>query len=80
MAHMLTAGTWKGLSALLTECDRRFIDLVREEDELTYDTFADSTVVHCRTVDGYHASVLGKLKLHTRSGLVVFALRLKVVG
>ncbi len=61
--------------ALLTERERAFIDLICDADELTYDNIAELMDVHRRTVDGYRASVFSKLNLHTRSGLVVFALQ-----
>jgi DNA-binding NarL/FixJ family response regulator len=61
--------------ALLTERELAFIELVCHADELTYDNIAELMDVHRRTVDGYRNSVFSKLHLHTRSGLVVFALQ-----
>jgi DNA-binding NarL/FixJ family response regulator len=60
---------------LLTEREQVFIELICHAEEFTYDNIAEMMDVHRRTVDGYRTSIFSKLNLHTRSGLVVFALQ-----
>lgn len=63
-------------------CDlnRRELDFIRWAcSELTYVEIADKMCVSPRTVDGYRESVFGKLNVKTRQGLVMAAIRRKLV-
>lgn len=49
------------------------------DGDLTYTDIADKMCVSPRTVDGYRESVFQKMKVKTRVGMVVEAIRLKLV-
>lgn len=49
------------------------------DGDLTYTDIADKMYVSPRTVDGYRESVFQKMKVKTRVGMVVEAIRIKLV-
>jgi two-component system, NarL family, invasion response regulator UvrY len=57
----------------LTEREIQFLRLACSE--LTYKQIADRMCLSVRTIDGYRDSLFGKLQLHTRVGLVLYAIR-----
>ncbi len=57
----------------LTEREIQFLRLACSE--LTYKQIADRMCLSVRTIDGYRDSLFGKLHLHTRVGLVLFAIK-----
>jgi two-component system invasion response regulator UvrY len=57
----------------LTEREIQFLRLACSE--LTYKQIADRMCLSVRTIDGYRDSLFGKLQLHTRVGLVLFAIK-----
>jgi len=61
----------------ITEREARFLQLACSE--MTYKEIAAQMYVSDRTVDGYRESVFEKLKVQSRVGMVLEALRLKLV-
>ena len=62
----------------LNERERRFIEL--SCSELTYVEIADQMCVSPRTVDGYRESVFQKMNVKSRVGMVLEAIRTKIVS
>jgi len=65
------------IEQLLTENERTFLRLSCSED--TYTQIAEKMCLSPRTIHGYRDSVFSKLKLHTRVGLILFAIKIKFV-
>lgn len=61
----------------LTEREIQFLRFACSE--LTYKQIADRMCLSVRTIDGYRDSLFGKLQLHTRVGLVLYAIREGIV-
>lgn len=55
--------------------EREFLKLVCHEDEYTYDQIAGEMGVQHRTVDGYRQSVFEKFDIKSKTGLVLFVLK-----
>jgi DNA-binding NarL/FixJ family response regulator len=62
---------------LLTENELKFLKLSFSED--SYAQIAAKMCLSPRTIHGYRDSVFSKLKIHTRIGLIIFSLRIKLV-
>jgi DNA-binding NarL/FixJ family response regulator len=63
----------------LRDSEMEFIKWACNESELNYQEIADKMHVSPRTVDGYRESVFQKLNVKTRPGLVLKAIRLKLI-
>ena len=59
----------------LTEREREFLKLVCHEEEYTYDQIAGEMGVHHRTVDGYREAIFDKFSIKSKTGLVLFVLK-----
>lgn len=59
----------------LTERENTFLQLVCDENELTYEQIADRMGVSRRTVDGYRESIFEKFNIKSKTGLVLFAIK-----
>ena len=67
------------LLARLTENEVRFLELICDDRELTYEQVAEEMGVHRRTVDGYREHICNKLKVRSKVGLVITAVRYGLV-
>ncbi|HPF67873.1 MAG TPA: response regulator transcription factor [Flavobacteriales bacterium] len=67
------------LLARLTENEVRFLKLICDDRELTYEQVAEEMGVHRRTVDGYREHICNKLKVRSKVGLVITAVRYGLV-
>lgn len=65
------------LSSSLKDRELEFLKLV--STELTYKEIADKMCLSFRTIDGYRESLFEKLKVKSRTGLVLFAIREKII-
>jgi two-component system invasion response regulator UvrY len=64
----------------INKLSQRELDfLVLASSDLSYKEIADKMIVSVRTVDGYRDSIYEKLKIHSRIGLVLYAVRHKIV-
>ncbi|MFL5763608.1 MAG: response regulator [Bacteroidia bacterium] len=63
----------------LTEREKEFLKLVCNEKEFTYEQIADKMHVQPRTVDGYRESIFGKFNIKSKTGLVLFVLKHKLI-
>jgi two-component system, NarL family, invasion response regulator UvrY len=63
----------------LTDRERVFLRLVCDEHEYTYDQIAGEMGVHHRTVDGYRESIFEKFGIKSKTGLVLFVLKNRLV-
>ena len=63
----------------LTQREREFLKLVCDEREYTYDQIADQMKVQHRTVDGYRESIFEKFGIKSKTGLVLFVLKYKLL-
>lgn len=59
----------------LSEREREFLRLVCHEAEYTYDQIAGEMGVQHRTVDGYRESIFEKFAIKSKTGLVLFVLK-----
>ncbi len=59
----------------LTDRENTFLQLVCDENELTYEQIADKMGVSRRTVDGYRESIFEKFNIKSKTGLVLFAIK-----
>jgi len=59
--------------------EKEFLKLVCHEKEYTYEQIADKMNVQHRTVDGYRESVFEKFDIKSKTGLVLFILRHKLL-
>jgi two-component system invasion response regulator UvrY len=62
---------------VLNEREREFMRLCCSE--LSYKEIAEKLFVSARTVDDYRQSLFNKLKVHSRVGLVMYAIRMGIV-
>jgi len=62
----------------LTQREKEFLKLVCDENEYTYEQMADLMTLQPRTVDGLRESVFLKLKIKSKTGLVLFILKHKL--
>jgi DNA-binding NarL/FixJ family response regulator len=67
------------LKNLLTDRENDFLQLVCNEHEYTYEQIAELMKVHRRTVDGYRESVFSKFDVRSKTGLVLFAIKHKLI-
>lgn len=67
------------LQALLTDRERDFLQLVCNEHEYTYEQIAELMKVHRRTVDGYRESIFSKFNIKSKTGMVLFAIKYKLI-
>ena len=65
------------IEKLLTESEFKFLKLSFSED--TYAQIAEKMCLSPRTIHGYRDSVFSKLNIHTRIGLVLFSLKIKLI-
>jgi DNA-binding NarL/FixJ family response regulator len=87
-SDFLTSKLIQGLNPKLSHDEKLIADLsIRELNfiklacsELTYVEIADKLCVSPRTVDGYREAVFVKLNVKTRVGLVLAAIRLKIIS
>lgn len=63
----------------ISEREMAFLQLVCDESEYTYEKIADLLGVSRRTVDGYRESLFEKLHVRSKIGLVLYAIRNKLV-
>ncbi|MFA6058440.1 MAG: response regulator transcription factor [Taibaiella sp.] len=63
----------------MTAREIEFLSLVCNESEYTYDQIADKMKVSRRTVDGYRESLFDKFQIKSKTGLVLFAMKYKLV-
>ena len=63
----------------LTPRELQFLRLVCDEEEFTYEQMAGAMGVSRRTVDGYRESVFEKFGIRSKTGLVLFATRHRLV-
>lgn len=63
----------------LTEREREFLKLVCNDQEFTYHQIADQMDVTFRTVDGYRESLFDKFGIKSKTGLVLFVLKNKLI-
>jgi len=63
----------------LTPREREFLKLVCHEAELTYDQIADQMGIQHRTVDGYRESIFHKFEIKSKTGLVLFVLKYRLI-
>ncbi len=63
----------------LTPRELQFLRLVCSEEEFTYEQMAGAMGVSRRTVDGYRESVFDKFGIRSKTGLVLFATRHKLI-
>lgn len=61
--------------ARLTQREREFLRLVCDEHEYTYEQIAGLMGVQHRTIDGYRESLFEKFSIKSKTGLVLFVLR-----
>jgi len=64
---------------VLTQRELQFLRLVCDKRELPYKLIADEMGVSLRTVDGYRDALFLKLDIKTKTGLVFYALRHRLV-
>ncbi len=63
----------------LTPTERKFLKLVCNDKEYTYHQIADKMDVSFRTVDGYRESLFDKFGIKSKTGLVLFVLKNKLI-
>ncbi len=63
----------------LSEKELLFVVLVCDQKEFTYDQIASQMKVSIRTIDGYRESVILKLDIRSKTGLVLFAIKHGIV-
>lgn len=63
----------------LTAREKEFLKLVCHENEYTYGQVADLMNVHVRTVDGYRESVFDKFGIKSKTGLVLFVIKHRLI-
>ena len=64
----------------LTDREIEFLQHVCHPDEFTYDNIAAKMGVSRRTVDGYRESIFSKFDIKSKTGLVMFAIKYKIVS
>jgi DNA-binding NarL/FixJ family response regulator len=63
-----------------TLSERELEFLIHASSDLTYKQIAEKMFVSVRTVDGYRDSIYQKFNIKTRIGLVIFALKNKLIN
>jgi two-component system invasion response regulator UvrY len=63
----------------LTAREKEFLKLVCDEQEYTYQQIAGMMGVQHRTVDGYRQAIFEKLDIRSKTGLVLFMIRHKLL-
>lgn len=63
----------------LTARELDFLRLVCDEQEYTYEQMADILNVHVRTVDGYRKALFEKFNIKSKTGVVLFAIKYRLV-
>jgi two-component system invasion response regulator UvrY len=63
-----------------TLSEREMEFLIHASSDLTYKQIAEKMFVSVRTVDGYRDSIYQKFNIKTRIGLVIFALKNKIIN
>jgi len=63
----------------LTARELEFLRLVCDEQEYTYEQMADLLGVHIRTVDGYRKALFEKFNIKSKTGVVLFAIKHKLI-
>lgn len=63
----------------LTEREREFLKYVCHDKEYTYDQIASLMFVQPRTVDGYRESLFNKFEIKSKTGLVLFVLKYRLI-
>ncbi len=63
----------------LTARERHFLKLVCHEKEYTYQQIADLMQVQPRTVDGYREDLFDKFRIKSKTGLVLFVLKYRLM-
>jgi len=64
----------------LTEREMAFLLLVCDAEEYTYEQIADKMGMHRRTVDGYRESIFEKFSIRSKTGLVLFAIKHRIIA
>jgi DNA-binding NarL/FixJ family response regulator len=70
----------KEIMTLLNMSDKEIQFLKMAATELTYKEIADQMGVGVRTVDGYRENLFEKLKVRSRVGLVIFAIKNRIIS
>ena len=68
-----------GIKNKFNDRELHFLELVCDTEEYTYEQIANIMNVHRRTVDGYRESLFEKLDIKSKSGLVLFAIKHRLV-
>jgi DNA-binding CsgD family transcriptional regulator len=68
------------VSEQLTDREKQFLQLVCNENELTYEQIADQMGVSRRTVDGYREAIFEKFHIKSKTGLVLFAIKYGLIS
>ena len=63
----------------LTEREKQFLQFVCDPAEYTYEIMAEKMTVSRRTIDGYRESLFEKLNVKSKTGLVLYAIKNKLV-
>jgi len=63
------------LRSILTDREIEFLRLACHEDEFTYEEISQKMDLHIGTVDGFRKSLFNKLKVKSKTGLVMKAIR-----
>jgi DNA-binding NarL/FixJ family response regulator len=63
----------------LTDKERKFLELVCDENEYTYEEMGQILDVHRRTVDNYRIALFEKFNIKSKTGLVLFAIKYNLV-
>ncbi len=71
--------TREDLLASITPRELEFLRLVCDEREFTYDIIAQRMDIHRRTVDNFRIELFKKFKVKSKTGLVLFAMRWKLL-
>ena len=72
----------KPMDSLIEKISPREMELIRlicNDREYTYQEIAHIMSVHVRTVDGFRKSLFSKLNMKSKTGLVMFAIKNKLV-
>ncbi len=72
----------KPIDSLIEKISPREMELIRlicNDREYTYQEIAHIMSVHVRTVDGFRKSLFSKLNMKSKTGLVMFAIKNKLV-
>jgi DNA-binding NarL/FixJ family response regulator len=73
---------YKPLDSLIEKISPRemeFMRLICNDREYTYHEISEIMAVHVRTVDGFRKSLFNKLSVKSKTGLVMFAIKNKLV-